>query len=834
MRALQELRTRLSTWLLASPERVARASLLPGVGESILDHARRSSKRSALLTLADARAALSPTSRQTLELYGHSAHLAGLFPFAIALFDRAGGSAALSGPALLAYIESLRVEDLQRAIMAGEAAIARFPQEPHLLFAHAVNLWLAGRRSEALEVARKAAGLAPDAIKIRHFVNYVAHEERKKPLADDDTLVGALRSRHAVRPRAADTVIGILDYKSPDYEATSGNIGDHIQSLAMLRHVARYFDDGWQVTSPRLAAILSDLRSTWRDGGRRSAASGNVTLVQVDRDYADAEVRALGDRPVWMPVFGWFMHPPFGCRPPFPYPANVRPFFISFHLNKPDHLSPELVAYLRRFEPVGCRDWSTVYWLRNAGVDAFFSGCVTLTLALPEQDIARHGTLAVDASRGWLAKHGATARTLTHQTLDAKSGEFASYLDKAVERLREFQSAENVVTTRLHCYLPCLALGVPVSFRPNNPADRRFDGLRDLDPEAHARLRQGIETKLRDVLGAVLEGQGEAAVYALWRRLCADDVATAKARLEAGKSADQPLAAPAVVSRSGSGVDIAMSFDRKILPQVPTVINSIAANTKSRVRFHLQTRSIPESYATRLAKKFPQHEFRMLPMDGYLKNVKLDLIAHTTVATMDRLFLPDLLPDIDRLLYLDIDIIVRGDVRELYEHDVGTSGIAARASDHPTWRRQANVLEIVAARKPPELAAEARRLGARDVDLMANAFNAGVLVLSLDRLRALNCTEITVGLAKQFGMNDQYALNMYSRGAFAELPWYWNALPYHELVEDAKLIHWAGPAKPWADREVRAKAEWQRYSLNLGPKGTPSQPGKATAPAKSA
>ena len=39
------------------------------------------------------------------------------------------------------------------------------------------------------------------------------------------------------------------------------------------------------------------------------------------------------------------------------------------------------LAYLRRHGPVGCRDWNTVFLLLSAGVDAFFTGCMTTTVA---------------------------------------------------------------------------------------------------------------------------------------------------------------------------------------------------------------------------------------------------------------------------------------------------------------------------------------------------------------------------------------------------------------------------------------------------------------------
>jgi hypothetical protein len=54
-------------------------------------------------------------------------------------------------------------------------------------------------------------------------------------------------------------------------------------------------------------------------------------------------------------------------------------------------------------------------------------------------------------------------------------------LSYARELLRRYGSAKLVITSRLHCALPCLALGTPVVLlRPGVEQDPRFHGLREL------------------------------------------------------------------------------------------------------------------------------------------------------------------------------------------------------------------------------------------------------------------------------------------------------------------------------------------------------------------
>src|SRR3954466_1137940 len=73
------------------------------------------------------------------------------------------------------------------------------------------------------------------------------------------------------------------------------------------------------------------------------------------------------------------MHPIFGGRSDLPFHRAIRPIFISFHINKPEILTAEAGEDLKRYGPIGCRDWTTVDLLMSHGVDAFFSGCVTTT-----------------------------------------------------------------------------------------------------------------------------------------------------------------------------------------------------------------------------------------------------------------------------------------------------------------------------------------------------------------------------------------------------------------------------------------------------------------------
>lgn len=56
------------------------------------------------------------------------------------------------------------------------------------------------------------------------------------------------------------------------------------------------------------------------------------------------------------------------------------------------------------------------------------------------------------------------------------------------------------------------------------------------------------------------------------------------------------------------------------------------------------------------------------------------MIRHVSVATMDRLLLPEVLRDLDRLVYVDIDTVTDGDVCELTGIDLEGLPLAARTT----------------------------------------------------------------------------------------------------------------------------------------------------------
>ena len=284
------------------------------------------------------------------------------------------------------------------------------------------------------------------------------------------------------------------------------NIGDYIQSLA-----AKQFWD-----------------------------STNIQYYHRDKlnQYSGASAKVI--------MNGWFTHQPQNW-PPSP---NISPLFVAFHLNTSAYeklLSDKSIEYLKKHEPIGCRDENTVAALSKKGVNAYFSSCLTTTLGykyasskqrkniyivdpvhyVPEMNfklrklrllfeyiphfkginryirkIKKQNIYDLSFSYKNLNRYAAIIRSynilrqilspkdlsdaiiLTQYHYDYEYPTNESRFKRAEELIHLYSEAQLVITSRIHCALPCLGLKTPVIFLQNKDDSIeitcRFNGLLEL------------------------------------------------------------------------------------------------------------------------------------------------------------------------------------------------------------------------------------------------------------------------------------------------------------------------------------------------------------------
>lgn len=179
---------------------------------------------------------------------------------------------------------------------------------------------------------------------------------------------------------------------------------------------------------------------------------------------------------------GWFSQTPEKAFPP---SDSILPIFVSFHIANTNEsirhfLSASSIEFFKKHEPIGCRDRKTMDMLRSKGVDAFYSKCLTITFPARKKEPEHGKIFLVDLDKRIplprRIRKGAIR--VSHIVPPYISDETKFKL--ARELLDMYRDeAKLVITTRLHCALPCIAMGIPVIFF-GDPKDYRISILKDL------------------------------------------------------------------------------------------------------------------------------------------------------------------------------------------------------------------------------------------------------------------------------------------------------------------------------------------------------------------
>lgn len=190
----------------------------------------------------------------------------------------------------------------------------------------------------------------------------------------------------------------------------------------------------------------------------------------IDREGMDT-FESNGER-VKAIMNGWYMY----NKSNWPPSESIDPLWVSVHISKNDYfgigerfLDGLGGEYLKYYAPIGARDVSTLELLRKKGIPAYLSGCLTLTLPKVAETEKTDKVILVDVD---LESEQVIRAAYPHQnyvkithTVDATSYRELSLQERlsGVEALlKRYQNAKCVITSRLHCALPCLALETPV------------------------------------------------------------------------------------------------------------------------------------------------------------------------------------------------------------------------------------------------------------------------------------------------------------------------------------------------------------------------------------
>jgi lipopolysaccharide biosynthesis glycosyltransferase len=259
-------------------------------------------------------------------------------------------------------------------------------------------------------------------------------------------------------------------------------------------------------------------------------------------------------------------------------------------------------------------------------------------------------------------------------------------------------------------------------------------------------------------------------------------------------------------------MNVCFCFDNRIAPYVFNAINSINKNTKEKVNYYFIT-----------DKLFPEMQERLRNIGMCTAPFSFE-VSHfcTELVSSKAMFYRWLIPgmfDIDKCIYLDVDVIVNTDIKKLWDIDIKENIVGAVPdcfghSIRKTRRFQGEV-------------DEADMYTQYNVDLADKSFLSGQLLIDCVKWRKNNTTEKLIDFVSKCHTADMLALNVILNNKIYALDYKWSAPAkfidehlqasnptcIHKDYKDSYLYHYHGTVKPWGPfPNKRLKKLWESYS----------------------
>lgn len=283
------------------------------------------------------------------------------------------------------------------------------------------------------------------------------------------------------------------------------------------------------------------------------------------------------------------------------------------------------------------------------------------------------------------------------------------------------------------------------------------------------------------------------------------------------KTVEKPVDSSEIAQQTE--VNIVYAFDKGYARYTLTSIES-ALMTKRRSSKYCFYLLVPQNFKredkeifNKLYSGFDDFELTFIHCGEMFDDIKMR-IEHITSPTYYRLLIPDLIPDCDKILYIDGDTIVCDDLTELYHEDINGYMIAG----------------------VPALSYHRNIIFHKDRLNMIGEFlyvNAGVLLMNLYELRKCNWSEEALKLmSRNFRDQDQDIINVSCSESIKIIDrkfnlqtkyYHWKKEQFDEsgidfrlelqAYDEAVIIHYADKIKPWDDMTSPCAAHWWKVAL---------------------
>lgn len=248
-------------------------------------------------------------------------------------------------------------------------------------------------------------------------------------------------------------------------------------------------------------------------------------------------------------------------------------------------------------------------------------------------------------------------------------------------------------------------------------------------------------------------------------------------------------------------IEIVCNIDQNYVEYCGVMLSGLFIhNAQERFRIHAINSNVTSVQKKRLSAFCRQFNAEICFYDvpfSSIEHFPIRVQDHLSLAAYLRIFMSELLPDtVDKVLYLDCDLMVIDSIKELWETAVGHFAVAAVEE------------------RPPYDTDSPARLG---YPAEYSYFNSGVMLINLKYWRETHLAERGKEFIKsnysKLRLHDQDVLNalLYRQRMF--LPIRWNVMDFflftrpliqprrladlHEAIDRPAIIHFTGKRKPW-------------------------------------
>ena len=261
-------------------------------------------------------------------------------------------------------------------------------------------------------------------------------------------------------------------------------------------------------------------------------------------------------------------------------------------------------------------------------------------------------------------------------------------------------------------------------------------------------------------------------------------------------------------------IPVFLACDENYAKYAAVTISSIVANTNSQINFYLLDGGIEQSTKDKIKEilKSTKHfiEFISINVDLFKK---FPGISRYSLSAYSRFLIPNLVADIEKALYIDTDMIICGDVAEIYNKKLEGKGIAAVAYMDEDYN--------------PKLYSKYKKK--LNIQGVHRYFNAGLLLIDCKYWRKHNIVKISmdkvVSLKNILEMPDQDILNIVFESNYTELKPQYNLVvdltaeyqDFNQYIANIKgcyILHYTGGQgiRPWIHKDVPGASYFWKYA----------------------